>query len=954
MTQNKTLIFKKVPTGLPVAGEHLAVEDRPIDLNEAAPAGGVVVEILYASYDPYLRGKMRPAGTKSYSPPFDIDGPIINDTLGKVIKSDNPDFEEGSYIKAYLPISEYARIPKDLLEQVRARKIQNPHGLDLGLFLGPLGMPGLTAWSGLHQIGQPQKGETIFISSAAGAVGQIVGQVAKREGLKVIGSVGSDEKLDFIVNELGFDGGFNYKKENPKDALPRLAPNGIDIYFENVGGDHLEAALNSMNVGGRVPVCGMIGNYNIPADQQEGIKGLMQLVTKQITMQGFLVGSPKFGPAHYKEHQESLQKWLADGSVKAKLSVTEGIDNAADGFIGMLEGKNFGKAVLKPQPRESDRRSKLSNVPVLAWRAQLLKDWQLTAMLLEHSNTQKMALAQSEGRGPPSTTGDSDWQKELMLLEEQYKKRGVVIRSEQLKACSTAAIDAICIRQRMMREEQSKKREKDRSESGVFKTERDASQSLGLVLDGHGEGVDSVESPTKRRDTRDTPPRSMPPQAEVSAHQASEPGQTGTHQHQRPDEAKESNLTELSNQGNSPAPPQDDGQPATNPNAGFEDKTLHVPPESPQVKEEPRQHGSEEPQEDQRINANHHVPQVSPDSQGIHAAPTEAPQQHDEMQLDEDLVLPSITTPEDSREWNFFAAAPDQTFDNQALDGHSTAPMRTDYGDLSLLLNPPDSPLHLFNPDMSPRMISPQPMFDPVRSCDDLRPMDAYERKPDVVSLAELDQRLLAENKSARSDPLYKATLKRDGLYHCPWEGKDSCNHKPSKLKCHFDKFVDSHLKPYKCTVSTCPSGPFSSTACLLRHEREAHALHGHGDKPFLCPHEGCERAIEGNGFPRRWNLLDHVRRIHKMDGSRVRSRGGVAQRAGLKRRRSAAKGASRETTSELEELKADWEMELAAVKDILGRLGGPENPESGQLIQDAQAHLSAMSALQLKISALK
>ncbi|KAJ0304670.1 hypothetical protein Brms1b_011165 [Colletotrichum noveboracense] len=322
---NKTLIFKKIPTALPVAGEHLVVEDRPIDLNDA-PEGGLVVEILYASFDPYLRGKMRDPSKKSYSPPFD---------------SNTPDFPEGSLIVVHTPIAEFARVTPTALQQ--ARQIHNPHNLDLALFLGPLGMPGLTAWSSLHKIGQPKKGETIFVSSAADAVGQVVGQIAKREGLTVIGSVGSDEKLEFITKELGFDAGFNYKTEKPKDALPKLTPEGIDIYFENVGGDHLEAALTSMKVGGRIP----IGNYNVPPEQQEGIKGLMQLVSKQITMEGFLVGNPKFGPAHFKEHQENMQKWLADGSVKAKLSITDGIDHAADGFIGMLVGKNFGKAVLK-------------------------------------------------------------------------------------------------------------------------------------------------------------------------------------------------------------------------------------------------------------------------------------------------------------------------------------------------------------------------------------------------------------------------------------------------------------------------------------------------------------------------------------------------------------------------------------------------------------------------------
>ncbi|KAL5610536.1 hypothetical protein FOBRF1_006653 [Fusarium oxysporum] len=333
MTQNRTLIYTKMPTGLPVAGEHLVIEDRPVDINEA-PQGGVVLEILYASFDPYLRGKMRDASVKSYSPAFEINNP-------------SPTTFWGDLVVGHLAIAEYVRVEKDTIPKVSLRKIQNPHNLDLGLFLGPLGMPGLTAWSGLHKIGQPKKGETIFISSAAGAVGQIVGQVAKREGLTVIGSVGDDAKLDFITKELGFDSGFNYKKESPKDAIPRLAPNGIDIYFENVGGEHLEVALANMNVNGRIPVCGMISEYNTPADQRKGVQGLMNLISKQVNMEGFLVFNPRFGPAYAKEHQENLQKWLADGSVKAKLHTTEGIDNAAEGLIGMLQGKNFGKAVLK-------------------------------------------------------------------------------------------------------------------------------------------------------------------------------------------------------------------------------------------------------------------------------------------------------------------------------------------------------------------------------------------------------------------------------------------------------------------------------------------------------------------------------------------------------------------------------------------------------------------------------
>ncbi|PKS11154.1 hypothetical protein jhhlp_002915, partial [Lomentospora prolificans] len=344
MVSNKTLVFKKIPKGVPVPGEHLVIEDRPINLDDALPKGGVVLKELYASFDPYLRGKMRDPKVKSYSPAFEIDAPIVNSTVCKVLKSDVAEFKENDLVIGYLPIAEYVVTNP---EEGKLRKIENPHNLDLGLFLGALGMPGLTAWSGLHRIGKPKKGEVLFVSSAAGAVGQVVGQVAKKEGLKVIGSVGSDEKLDFITKELGFDAGFNYKKEKPLDALNRLAPEGIDIYFENVGGDHLEAALTAMNTDGRIPVCGMIAEYNTPPEERQGIKGLFQLVSKQIVMEGFLVGKPDFGPAYFQEHQEKVQAWLADGSFKAKLAVTEGIDKAAEGFVGMLKGENFGKAVVR-------------------------------------------------------------------------------------------------------------------------------------------------------------------------------------------------------------------------------------------------------------------------------------------------------------------------------------------------------------------------------------------------------------------------------------------------------------------------------------------------------------------------------------------------------------------------------------------------------------------------------
>jgi len=347
MVQNKGIIFKKVPDGFPVPGEHLVIEDRPFDLEQEPPAGGLTIKVYYASFDPYQRGKMRAVGTKSYSAAFDLDQPIGNAAVFKVIKSGTSKFAPGDILASLAPIptAEYAVLTEDIVERVY--KLENPYGLDERYFIGALGMPGLTAWSSFYEIGQPKKGETIFVSAASGAVGQLVGQLAKHEGLTVIGSVGDDKKLDFITKELNFDSGFNYKKEKPIDALARLAPNGIDIYYENVGGEHLEAALESLNNFGKIVACGMISGYNTKIEERYPIRNLQQIVSKRLTVRGFIVSDDNMGPAYTKEHQEKLQKWISEGSFKALQSVTYGIDNAIDGLLGLFKGENFGKAVLQ-------------------------------------------------------------------------------------------------------------------------------------------------------------------------------------------------------------------------------------------------------------------------------------------------------------------------------------------------------------------------------------------------------------------------------------------------------------------------------------------------------------------------------------------------------------------------------------------------------------------------------
>lgn len=251
MVQNKGLIFKSVPTGWPVVGENLSVEARDFDLNQAPPKGGITTKNFYVSFDPYQRGRMRAPTSKSYSPPFDLGKPITNSTVAKVLKSDNQKFKEGDLVTGMLGTEQYSVVPEEMVKNT-VKKLDNPYKLDPKLFIGALGMPGLTAYSSFYDIGKPKKGETIFISAASGAVGQIVGQLAKHEGLTVIGSVGSDEKLDFIKKDLNFDEGFNYKKISPSEALQKLAPKGIDIYYENVGGEHLDAAIEAMNNHGRI------------------------------------------------------------------------------------------------------------------------------------------------------------------------------------------------------------------------------------------------------------------------------------------------------------------------------------------------------------------------------------------------------------------------------------------------------------------------------------------------------------------------------------------------------------------------------------------------------------------------------------------------------------------------------------------------------------------------------
>lgn len=367
MVQNKAFMYKSVPDGFPIAGKDLAIESSDFDLAQPAPEGGIITKNFYASYDPSQRGRMRDPSLKSYSPAMQIDKPVTSVmVIGKVLASDHAEIKKGQMILVWaIGTEEYSVITKQQL-QGKWQIIEKKEGVPLSAYLGALGMSGLTAFGSLKEIGQPKEGETIFISAAAGSVGQTVGQIAVRQGLKVIGSVGDDRKLEYITKELGFSGGFNYKKESTNEALKRLAPNGVDIYFDNVGGETLDAALAHMNDFGRIsksspcfycsllivtdkpPVaCGAISQYNNkPGEEPYGVKNYAAMVRKRLTWRGFIVTDPPIYQ-HVRERDESMSKWIAEGSFKVEEYVTDGMDNAIDGFLGMLQGKNLGKSVLK-------------------------------------------------------------------------------------------------------------------------------------------------------------------------------------------------------------------------------------------------------------------------------------------------------------------------------------------------------------------------------------------------------------------------------------------------------------------------------------------------------------------------------------------------------------------------------------------------------------------------------
>lgn len=329
---NRQIRLAAVPQGMPKESDFQLTES-PIP----HPTGGeILVRAKYLSVDPYIRGRL--TGVTTYAKGIQPGEVVGAGSVGEVVESNDPRFVPGDIAEGMLGWQEYATATAKALRKF------DPEGKPISTSLYVLGMPGLTAYFGLLEVCHPQPGETVVVSGAAGAVGSLVGQIARIKRCRVVGVAGSDEKVEFITKELAFDGGFNYRATSDYHAkLKELCPNGIDVYFDNVGGRITDEVMRLISTRARIAVCGQISQYNATGPEV-GPRWLGQLIVKQARMEGFLVY--QFAD-RYESALQQLSIWLGQGKIHYREDVVEGIENTPKAFIGMLEGRNVGKQLVK-------------------------------------------------------------------------------------------------------------------------------------------------------------------------------------------------------------------------------------------------------------------------------------------------------------------------------------------------------------------------------------------------------------------------------------------------------------------------------------------------------------------------------------------------------------------------------------------------------------------------------
>ncbi|ESW06332.1 hypothetical protein PHAVU_010G039100 [Phaseolus vulgaris] len=334
--RNKQVILNNYVVGFPKESD-MSIVEGTITLKVPEGSSDLLLKNLYLSCDPYMRFFMtkedNPLGIGTYK----LHSALRGDGVSQVVESGHPDYKKGDLVYARTRWEEYSLIPSSEI----CLKIEHTD-LPLSYYIGVLGVSGLTAYAGFFEVGSPQKGDNVFVSAASGAIGQLVGQFAKLNGCYVVGSAGSKDKVDLLKNKLGFDEAFNYKEEPDLNAaLKRYFPEGIDIYFENVGGKTLDAVLPNMRLHGRIVVCGMISQYNLT--QPEGVTNLAHLIFKRVKMEGFLIIDffhlfPKF--------LEFVVPLIREGKVVYVEDIVEGLENGPAALVGLFSGRNVGKQVV--------------------------------------------------------------------------------------------------------------------------------------------------------------------------------------------------------------------------------------------------------------------------------------------------------------------------------------------------------------------------------------------------------------------------------------------------------------------------------------------------------------------------------------------------------------------------------------------------------------------------------